>query len=82
VVFFLNKVLAAAAFALLYFAIKIGNVVFVNAVQGVQYVFITLIGMTLLKISPSIFRRHIQKMTGRKMFATSLIILGLALIFL
>lgn len=82
VVFFLNKVLAAAAFALLYYAIKIGNVVFVNAIQGVQYVFILLIGALLLKIAPGLFRRYVQPMTRRKMAATVIIIAGLALIFI
>ncbi len=82
IVFFLNKVLAAVAFALLYYAIKIGDVVFVNAVQGVQYVFILLMGVALLGISPGLFKKHIQPMTRRKAIATSIIVLGLALIFI
>ncbi len=82
VIFFLNKVLAAAAFALLYYAIKIGNVVFVNAVQGIQYVFILAMGAVLLHLSPGLFKRHVQPMNRRKAFATGLIVIGLALVFL
>jgi len=56
--FGLNKVLSAAGFLVLYYAVKLGSVVFVNALQGLQYVFILLIGVflasKLITISPAV----------------------------
>lgn len=82
-IFILNKILAAAAFIMIYYAIRIGNVVFVNAMQGVQYVFILLIGALLVKAMPMLFERHREKfLSARKWIATSSIVAGLILLFI
>lgn len=44
-IFFVNKIIAGIGFALLYVAIKLGNVSIVNALLGVQFVFIFLLAV-------------------------------------
>jgi drug/metabolite transporter (DMT)-like permease len=78
--FALNKVLAAAAFIVLYYAIKIGSVVFVNALQGLQYVFILLIGFFVAKRMPLLFEWHLHEKIARKIIATILIFAGFFLL--
>lgn len=78
--FAINKVLAAAAFIVLYYAIKIGSVVFVNALQGLQYVFILLIGFFIAKKMPLLFERHLHEKIARKIVATILIFVGFFLL--
>ncbi|HZZ99157.1 MAG TPA: hypothetical protein VFK07_00400 [Candidatus Paceibacterota bacterium] len=80
-IFIANKVLAAIAFVLLYYAIKIGDVVFVNAIQGVQYVFILVIGLALYHSVPRLFERDEKLFSVRKLIATVCIIAGVALLF-
>jgi len=78
--FGLNKVIAAAGFILLYYAIKLGSVVFVNALQGLQYVFILLIGIFAAKKLPMVFERHLRERITRKIIATVLIFIGFFLL--
>lgn len=80
-VFILNKFLAGGAFLLIYLAVKLGNVVFVNALQGLQYVFTILIGLILAKRLPSLFEKHIHDHLWRKILATVLIFAGLYFLF-
>ncbi len=82
-VFILNKALAGVVFIILYYAIRIGDVVFVNAIQGVQYVFTLVIASFLIKTMPRIFERHTEKFVStRKIIATGFIIAGLVLLFI
>lgn len=81
-IFLLNKLLAAATFIILYYAIKIGNVVFINAMQGVQYVFMLAIGALLYKAFPVIFWHHQKDFTPRRILATVFIITGLVFLFM
>lgn len=81
-IFFLNKFLAAAAFILLYYSIKIGNVVFINALQGVQYVFILMISTPFYRILPSLFEHHRNDLIWRRITASVIIIIGLILLFI
>jgi drug/metabolite transporter (DMT)-like permease len=74
--FGLNKVLAAAGFLVLYYAIKLGSVVFVNALQGLQYVFILIIGIFVAKKLPMLFEKHLHEKLARKVIATILIVVG------
>lgn len=80
-IFILNKILAGTAFVILYYAIKIGSVVFVNALQGLQYVFILLIGAFLIKKMPRLFEKHIHEHMPRKIAAIILIVTGFFLLF-
>ena len=81
VIFISNKVLAGAASVLIYYAVKIGDVVFVNAIQGVQYVFILVFGTILAKKFPQLFDEHEHDIALRKVFGTICIVLGLVLLF-
>ena len=78
--FGLNKVLAAAGFLVLYYAIKLGSVVFVSALQGLQYVFILIIGIFVAKKLPMLFERHLHERPARKIIATALIVIGFFLL--
>ncbi len=78
--FGLNKVLAAAGFLVLYYAVKLGSVVFVNALQGLQYVFILIIGIFVAKKLPMLFERHLHEKPARKVIATVLIVVGFFLL--
>ncbi len=78
--FGLNKVLAAAGFIILYYAVKLGSVVFVNALQGLQYVFILVIGMFVAKKLPMLFERHLHEKMMRRIVATALIVAGFFLL--
>jgi len=59
--FFLNKGFSATAFILLNYAIFLGSVSLVNALQGVQYVFLLLIGVFLSVKFPQIIKEQINK---------------------
>lgn len=54
-IFFLNKVLAAGAFLLQSYAISLGSVSIVNALQGVQFVIVFLLAMLFSTTFPKIF---------------------------
>jgi len=51
-IFTVNKVIAATAFVILYYAISLGDVVIVNAMLGVQFLFVFLIAMAIRKKFP------------------------------
>ncbi len=82
-VFLANKALAAGVFIMIYYAIRIGNVVFVNAAQGIQYVFTLVLGAALVKAFPKLFEKHAEKFVSvRKLIATACIIAGIAFLFI
>lgn len=72
--FMANKVLAGAALVLTDYAIYLGSVTMVNAMQGVKYAFVLLITLTLSRRHPQILR---EKFSGidlaQKIVATILI---------
>ena len=80
--FITNKILAGGGFILLNYSIKLGNVALVNAIQGVQYVFLFGLVMYFAKNYPQILE---EKMTGKiiaqKILAIIIIGFGLALIY-
>lgn len=80
--FVANKVLAASGFILLNYSIKLGNVALVNAIQGVQYVFLFGLVIYFAKKYPKVLE---EKMTGKiiaqKILAIIIIGFGLALIY-
>ncbi len=80
-IFVFNKILAGAGFIILYYAIKIGSVVFVSAIQGLQFIFIIIIGAFLVRRMPMLFEKHIHERIGRKIIAAILIFAGLFFLF-
>jgi drug/metabolite transporter (DMT)-like permease len=78
-----NKTLSGVAFALLNYAIAIGSVTLVNAMQGLQYVFLLVIVAFLSRKYPAILLEEIgKKAITQKIIAVVLIGIGLAMIAL
>ena len=78
-----SKLLAGLAFILLNYAFYLGSVSLVNALQGIQYVFLLVIGIILSKKFPQILREQIsQEILARKIAAILLIGLGVGLLSL
>lgn len=81
--FLANKIASAASFVVLSFAIKMGTVSIVNALQGTQYGFIFIFGLIIYlyksKLSQESFKRSavLQKISG-----IVLVSLGVAILFL
>ena len=75
-----NKTLSGVAFALLNYAIAIGSVTLVNAMQGLQYVFLLIVIAFLSKQYPKILSEQIHKKAlTQKIIAIIIIGLGLAM---
>jgi len=78
-----NKTLSGVAFALLNYAIALGSVTLVNAMQGIQYGFLLLIVTIFSKFYPRILAEGIDRKTMlQKIIAVVLIGTGLLLISL
>lgn len=77
--FIFNKLLSAVAFVTLYYSIKIGSVVFVNALQGFQYVFVLIIGFVMIRKMPRLFEKHHDGL-WRKIVAVIFLSIGFALL--
>ncbi len=76
-----NKTLSGVAFALLNYAISLGSVSIINAMQGLQYVFLLGIVVFLSKKYPSLLKENIDKKSiFQKSFAIFLIFIGLFII--
>jgi drug/metabolite transporter (DMT)-like permease len=80
---FVNKVLAGLAAFLLMLAIKVGHVSVVNALNGLQFVFLFVVALIFAKRFPDYFDETIQKNHNIffKIVATFLIIVGYAMLF-
>lgn len=79
--FVINKILAALSFIALNYAVKLGSVSLVNALQGSQFVF--LLGFTVLlsKKYPHILKEELDKrILWQKVLAIALILAGLFLL--
>jgi len=75
-----NKTLSGIAFALLNYAIALGSVTLVNAMQGLQYVFLLIVVAFLSKKFPRILSEQIHKKAlTQKIIAIFIIAAGLAL---
>jgi uncharacterized membrane protein len=79
----INKVLAGLAFILILYAIKLGEVSLVNALAGIQFVFLLILAVVFTKKFPEYFHEDIsnRKIIVQKLVATVLIAAGLALLF-
>jgi len=79
--FFSNKGLAALAFILLNYAIYLGSVTLVNALQGVQYVFLLVLAIILSIKFPQILREQISReVIIQKIIAILFISFGLCIL--
>lgn len=79
----LNKIIAGAAFLLILYAIKLGNVAVVNALAGVQFAFLLIASLFLSKKFPEYIHETIKnkKVLAQKLLATATIIVGLVFLF-
>ncbi len=78
-----SKVLSGCAFILLNYAIFLGSVSLVNALQGVQYVFLFVLALFLSKKFPQIIKEQInQSAILQKVVAIVFIVLGLGFLAL
>ncbi|MCD4705268.1 DMT family transporter [bacterium] len=78
VLFFANQGLAAGGALLQNYAIALGSVVIVNALQGVQYVFLLILGVIITILKPQAVKENISKsIIIQKIIAILLIGLGL-----
>jgi drug/metabolite transporter (DMT)-like permease len=78
---FMNKAMSAGAFILLNYAISLGSVSLVNALQGVQYLFLLILAVFLSKKIPSFIKEQISReIIVQKILAVILISGGLALL--
>ncbi len=77
----LNKLLVGTGFLLLYYAIQIGNVAFVNALAGFQFMFIMVLAALLHRRIPGV-SEHLTHDTS-KIAGVIFVLLGfLATVFL
>jgi len=80
--FISGKALGVIAGLLLYLAIFLGSVTLVNALQGVQYLFLLLLAFLLFRKIPSLKEQFNKKVLLQKIFAIVLICLGLAILII
>lgn len=73
-----NKIIAALAAALLYYAISLGSVTLVNSLQAAQYVFLLILAIAFSKKFPHFFKEQVsEKIVIQKILAILLIGVGL-----
>ncbi len=76
-----NKGLSGLAFIMLNYAIFLGSVTLINALQGIQYIFLFIIALFLSKKFPSIIREQInQSAVMQKTIAIIFIVTGLGIL--
>jgi len=74
------RAVAALSFIMLNYAIFLSSVTIVNALQGIQYVFLILIALILAKKLPKLFAEEFKTHRAQKVIAVVLITLGLAIL--
>lgn len=80
-IFFGTQGLAALGFLLQNYALNLGSVVIINALQGVQYVFLLILGALLTVFYPKLIKENISRsVIIKKLIAVAIIIVGLILI--
>jgi drug/metabolite transporter (DMT)-like permease len=76
--FFSNQGIAAIGFLLQNYAIFLGSVAIVNALQGVQYAFLLVLGGLISAFFPKLLKENVSKMIIiQKILAVILISMGL-----
>lgn len=79
--FFGSKVLGTAMFILQNYAISLGSVTVVNALQGTQYLFVLLVAALMSRLLPKLFREELHRVAlMQKVAGISLISFGLMLV--
>lgn len=71
-----NKLLAGIGFLILYWAILLGNVSLINALLGVQFLFIFLLALTLQKKIPGIRENLEPEVLRNKIAGMALVVVG------
>ena len=79
--FVFNKLTAAAGFIVLYFAIRLGNVSLVNALLGLQFMFVFLLALTLKNNISGIGERLNKEVLLYKLAGMGCVLIGLVLLF-
>lgn len=78
-----NRILGALAFVLILYAIRVGTVSLVSALSSLQFIFIFLLAVILMKRMPELFEHAFRKgHVAHKLFATLLIMCGFFTLFL
>ena len=72
--------LGAVGGLLIYWAIFLGSVTLVNALQGVQYLFLLFLAFILFRKIPSLKEQFNKRVLTQKIFAIILICLGLVIL--
>lgn len=78
--FFFIRVLGVLAILFLYWAIFLGSVTLVSALQGVQYLFILLLAFLFFRKIPDLKEQFSKRVLIQKVAAIALICLGLAIL--
>lgn len=83
-IFLIGQICGALSFILVNYAISVSSsVALVNALQGLQYVFLLIIVISLAKKFPRLLEEKFSpKIMAQKIVATALIIVGLFLLFI
>lgn len=80
-IFLASKVLSTAMFLLQSYAIKIGSVSIVNALQGTQYLFVLVLAIVLSRMLPRLYKEEIGRVAiMQKVAGIGTISAGLALL--
>ncbi len=75
-----TRALSAVALVILNYAISLSSVTLVNALQGVQYVFLIILALILTKKLPDLFAEEFKTQRVQKIIAVVLITFGLAIL--
>jgi uncharacterized membrane protein len=78
--FILSRVLNAAGSLFIYGAVYLGSISIVNALQGLQYLFVLILAILLFKKIPSIKEQFSKEFLIQKIVAIVLICTGLGLL--
>lgn len=82
-IFFLGQTFAAGGFLLLNYAFSLGSVTLVNALSGVQYIFLFLATLILSRLAPQVVKEpHTPREITMKGIGIAVVALGLAALFL
>jgi len=81
VIFLFSKVIATGALLLQNYAISLGSVTIVNALQGTQYLFLLLLALVISRWSPQLFKEEISRVTVAQKL-TGIVLIGGGLVML
>lgn len=79
--FVVNKILGSAAFILVNYAIFLGSAAIVNAMEGIQYITIFILGNLLSITHPDIFKEEINKKALLQKI-TAIVLIGIGFVLL